>query len=113
MKKALVVLAIIFTSICSFANYQNYFGVVTRVSFLDDLGSFVVTVDSGVLDDCLYKYAYFKVNQIGQERVKMAYSMVLTSLTTKMKMNFVIDKDNKGTNGECYVGNMAAGIQSY
>jgi len=106
-----VLLALISFSVS--AGNTNYYGVVTRISFLDNQGSFVVTVDSNMFVDCRYKYAYFMVDKIGQERVKMAYSMTLTSLTAKMKMNFVIDKQNKGSADECYVTGMAAGIQSY
>jgi len=43
----------------------------------------------------------------------MAYSMALTSLTSKMTMNFVIDKTINGAGGRCKVTGMAAGIQSY
>jgi hypothetical protein len=42
----------------------------------------------------------------------MAYAMAMTSLTTKMEMNFVIDKDAKGSNGQCYATGMVAGIRS-
>ena len=113
MKRFFIFLLLTFSSVYSLAERQNYYGVVTRVAFLDNQGSFVVTVDTNELDDCKFKYAFFLADKVGQDRVKMAYSMALTSLTTKMKMNLVIDKQNKGTGGECYVDGMVSGIQSY
>lgn len=113
MKKILLAILVALIAFRASAVNVNYYGVITRIAFLDNQGSFVVTVDSNAFDDCRYKYAYFMVDRIGQERVNMAYSMSLTSLTTKMKMNFVIDKDSKGSGGECYVGGMVSGIQSY
>ena len=113
MKKIIIVALLLTASLYAYAGNVNYYGIVTRVAFIDDNGSFVVTVDSNALDDCQYKYAYFKVNKVGQKRVEMAYSMALTSMTSKLTMNFVIDKDINGVGGVCEVAGMAAGIQSY
>ncbi|NQZ05729.1 MAG: hypothetical protein HRT35_01080 [Algicola sp.] len=110
--KLLVVSLLAPLSFSASAVKLNYFGVVTRVSILDDTGSFVVTINTNEFDDCLYKYAYFMVNRIGEKRTQMAYTMALTSLTTKMKMNFVMDKEDKGAQGQCYVTGMVSGIQS-
>lgn len=116
MKKTLILALLAFTLLISHnanAVSANYIGVVDRVSLLKANGSFVVTLDSGQLDDCQYKYAFFMVDQLGAEATKMAYSMMLTSISTKMKVNLVIDKEQKGPNGECYINGMISGIQSY
>jgi hypothetical protein len=78
---------------------------------LSDDGSFVVTVNTDAFDDCAYKYAYFLTSNVGAERIKMAYAMAMTSVTTKMEMNFVIDKAAKGPSGQCYVTGMVSGIR--
>jgi hypothetical protein len=90
---------------------QWYRGVVNRVSLLGADGTFLVTLDNGALSDCSYGYVRFSVGELGQDRVKMAYTLAITSLTTGRPMGVVIDKDLNGVDGDCYASGMTADLR--
>lgn len=74
----------------SAASNKNYYGIVRRVALLSDDGSFVVTVNTDAFDDCAYKYAYFLTSNVGAERIKWAYAMVMTGLFTILERKCVM-----------------------
>ena len=76
-----------------------YYGTVNRI-YLYSSG-FVVTMNSGALDDCKYKYVYFKVSEIGDTQVDRAYAMVLSAQASGRTLGVVIDKSINGAGGDC------------
>ena len=76
-----------------------YFGKITRVYMHTD--GFIVTLDSGVLDDCLHKYVYFQDSVIGEKTVSRAYSMALSAIAADQEFGVVIDKAINGSGGQC------------
>lgn len=110
MKKLYITVICLVISFNASAIKVDYYGVVNRIAFLGKDGSFLVAINSRAFDDCLNKYAYFTVDKIGKEKVDIAYSMALTSMSAKKKMNFVIDKDKRGLTGECYVEEVGSGV---
>lgn len=89
-----------------------YRGEVARVALNGSDGSFIITMKSGALDDCMHKYAYFKVSVLGAERVSKAYTIALMSLSTGMEMGVVIDKAVNGPGGYCDAVGMTADLRS-
>ena len=90
-----------------------YAGKVSRIALTGgNDGSFIVTFDNSNLDDCMHKYAYFRGSQLGDGRLKHAYTMALTSLTTKVSMGIVIDKSVNGSGGICEAMGMTADLRS-
>lgn len=90
-----------------------YAGEVARVALLSTAdGSFIVTFKNAALDGCKHKYAYFNVSSLGEQQVKHAYSMAITSLTTGVDMGIVIDKTKNGTNGSCNATGMTADLRA-
>ncbi|MDM3872679.1 hypothetical protein QSV34_15105 [Porticoccus sp. W117] len=55
-----------------------------------------MTFDSDDLNDCKYKYAYFKRSVIGDEQGKAVYSMALSAFHTGQTVSIVIDKQDPG-----------------
>lgn len=113
MKKFLIMVVFLAISFNANAIKVDYYGVVTRIAFLGKDGSFLVMINSRAFDDCLNKQAYFTVDKLGRENVNIAYSMALTSMSAKKKMNFIIDKDKRGLTGECYVEEIGSGVRRY
>ncbi len=95
----------------SLADAAWYSGTVSRVALING-GSFIVTFDESTLDDCRNRYAYFRPSQLSDETLKHAYTLALTSITTKMQMGVVIDKAVNGVGGLCYAIGMAADLRS-
>jgi len=89
-----------------------YVGKVKRVTFAGSDGSFIITFKNLALDDCQHKYAYFTDNTLGPDRLKQAYSMALTSVTTGLNMGVVIDKSTNGSGGQCNAIGMAADLRA-
>ena len=72
-----------------------YFGKITRVW---PMGSaFVVTLDSGVLDDCLHKYVYFPRAALNEKLYAETFALALSAMATKNQFGVVIDKQGAGT----------------
>lgn len=115
MKNIILTLAavtIITMSIAAHSAASWYVGKVSRVALLRADGSFIVTLKSSALDDCQYKYAYFNSSSLGEQRMKHAYSMALTSLTTGVDMGIVIDKAKNGPDGQCDAYGMTADLRA-
>lgn len=102
MKKLLLIL-LIFTSQISVAAPAWYGGKLTRV-WKANANYFIITLDSTVLDDCKYKYAYFMRNELTQEHFNALYCMALTAFVSDQKVRMVIDKELNGD--VCHVKSM-------
>ncbi len=113
MKNLLMAVIFLVASFNVSAVKVDYYGVVSRIDFLGKEGDFMVAINSRAFNDCFNKYAYFTIDKIGRENVSLAYTMALTSLSTKKKMNFVIDKDKRGISGECYIEEIGLGVRVY
>lgn len=115
LKQLLILLTMLsaFIPYAAHADRQWYVGQVSRVALIDgNDSSFIVSFKNGALDDCQYKYAYFYGGMIGQERLKSAYALAITSLTTGLDMGVVIDKAVNGAGGQCNATGMAADLRA-
>lgn len=108
----LATVAIISMSTAAHSSASWYVGKVSRVALLGADGSFIVTFKNSALDDCQYKYANFNGSSLGEQRLKHAYSMALTSLTTGVNMGVVIDKAKNGPGGACNAYGMTADLRA-
>ena len=112
MKRSIISLIVLLLSAATaHAGPAWYAGPVDRVSPFGSDGSFLVTLENGVLNDCMHNYAYFYVGQLGLERVKNAYAIALTSITTGKEMGIVIDKTINGSGGNCHATGMTADLR--
>ena len=51
-------------------------------------------------------------SELGDDRLKHTYTMAFTSLTTKVTMGAVINKDINGVGGQCRATGMTADLRS-
>jgi hypothetical protein len=115
MKNILLILstiAIITMSTAAHSSASWYVGKVARVALSAADGSFIVTFKNAALDDCQFKYANFNGSSLGEQRMKHAYSMAITSLTTGVDMGIVIDKAKNGPGGACDAYGMTADLRA-
>lgn len=102
MRKIVFVLAFLALS-CSqgFAEPAWYVGKITRVWVFDGDGSFILTLDSGSLDDCLHKYAYFKGASLPPDQLKASLGLALSAFHANSTVGIVIDKSLDPVNHFC------------
>lgn len=82
------------------AAYAWYYGKVERL-FLNTDG-FVLTFDTTSLDDCQYKYVYYKISTLGDGQVNRAYSMALAAQASDRTLGVIVDKAINGVGGLCF-----------
>jgi hypothetical protein len=101
LMKRLVTVIVLVSLWASTANagWAWYRGNITRIYLNTD--GFVLTFDSGALDDCMHKYVYFRNSQLGSEQVNRAYSMALAAKAAGRPVGTVIDKAINGPGGVC------------
>ncbi|WP_413043833.1 hypothetical protein [Pseudomonas sp. YJ42] len=95
MKKIAMAIGCLLLSAQASAAPAWYFGKITRVWPMS--GALVVTLDSGVLDDCLHKYVYFPRAALGEKLYAEIYALALSAMATTNKFGVVIDKQVAGS----------------
>lgn len=103
MKKVLFIIAISLFSSAVFSAGAWYNGKITRV-WKSHSSNFIITLDTAALDDCQYKYAYFREVDLGKEHLSALYSMAMTAFVSNQKVGLVIDKSLEGE--RCYAKSM-------
>ena len=110
--QTLVAAILVFGSLSAQAVPAWYVGKVSRVALSGSDGSFIITFKNTVLDDCQHKYVYFIGSELGEGRLKHAYTMALTSATAGLNMGVVIDKETNGSGGLCKAIGMTADLRA-
>lgn len=102
MKKSMALaLCLAFYATGAFAAPAWYRGTVSRVWADDPNGGFILTFsEPSSLDDCTYKYAYFRSSDLQPAQLKNALSIALSAIYSGKQVGIVIDKSQN--NGYCY-----------
>lgn len=91
-----------------------YEGTVTNLQTLGPDGSFIVRIDNQTIkDDCLHSRISFRVQDMGYERTKIAFSMALAAFASGKTYGVVVNITT--ANEICYASATAsqgAGIRN-
>lgn len=104
MKK--IILAVLFYSVTSTAAAENnwYFGEVSSVILDDPSGGFAIALENeDVRTLCKDDLIYARSSNLGEERLKAALSMALTSYSMESKFGASMNLENV-RGGRCFIG---------
>lgn len=97
MVRIFTIAILLIVSSSAFSQPGWYAGEINRIWPHDKDGGFIVTFSGpSSLDDCKYKYAYFRLSEIGPQQLKNAYSLALSAFMAGTTVGIVIDKELDG-----------------